>query len=226
MNRLKNMRILIAEDEPFMRNVLQTTLNLEGAWTATCADGGQALELAGRELKFDAVLLDFMMPKVHGLYVLKTIRTGQSGLPYDIPVGLLTGASDKRTVARSMMLDCDAFIVKPLKKDVLLDRIERLRQLGSGRLRDISLYASVDVGSPDNLDTASAPAATAAPSDVCDSDRTDFSAFRAGMVLAEDLKSDRGEVIVPSGTTLTEELLLLLRDLNAIHPLRRVVLRR
>jgi CheY-like chemotaxis protein len=229
MSRLDGLKILIAEDEPFMRNVLEKTLVREGAWVAPCVDGADALSTAASALLVDIIMLDFLMPKVHGLFALKKIRTGKAGVRYDIPVGLLTSASESKVVNVSMALDCDAFIIKPFNKVQLLERVERLRHRIGRKLKEPSQYEKVNAGLPDDPTSLPDPGAEADDGKTvmvsANGARLDIGALSVGMVLIEDLKSQSDDVIVPAETTLTEALVTLLRNLDAIKPLRPVAIR-
>lgn len=74
------MRILIAEDEKSLNNVITKTLTKNGYSVDSCFDGEEALDyLAGAE--YDAVILDIMMPKLDGISVLKKFRASGSSTP-------------------------------------------------------------------------------------------------------------------------------------------------
>jgi two-component system OmpR family response regulator len=227
MTRLDGMKILIAEDEPFMRNVLYATLVNQGATVYSYEDGEAALAaMESRSLDIEAVLLDFMMPKAHGLHVLKEIRAGRTSQPRGLPVGMLTSASDQRTVALSVRLDCDAFIVKPLQKPVLLERMERLRDRLGREARPVEFYEAVDVGAPGSViaDRGIDLGEIELGLDSAQGVRMALADLLMGMTLAEDLRIKGGEVVVPKGITITDELLAVLHDLDKIMPLPAVAI--
>ena len=66
-------RVLIAEDDDLVRNLLRTIAERNGCETATAADGAEALQLLQRS-PFDLVLLDLMMPVMNGYELLPHIR--------------------------------------------------------------------------------------------------------------------------------------------------------
>ena len=84
-----NYRILIAEDEPKIREVLCDFFLSRGDVPVAAADGAQALELAESQ-EFDGVLLDIMMPKLDGLTVCRCLRKKS-----DVPIIFLTALSDE-----------------------------------------------------------------------------------------------------------------------------------
>ena len=83
-----NSRILIAEDEAKLREVLCDYFRSKGEIPVEAADGVKALELS-EEQEFDAVLLDIMMPGLDGLSVCRALRKDS-----DVPIIFLTALSD------------------------------------------------------------------------------------------------------------------------------------
>ncbi|HTH96539.1 MAG TPA: response regulator [Stellaceae bacterium] len=227
MLKLAKTKVLFAEDEPFMRNVLEATLANQGLFPRGFSDGEEALEvLSGGSYFPDLVLLDFVMPRAHGLHVLKQIRMGRTAQPRNLPVGLLTGISDKRTVALSIRLDCNAFIVKPIQKTMLLERMERmLSQRQEPKAH--ALYDMVDVGDPDGIVELGEPDEELLPYSIDDHKmRLSLSELKPGMQLIEDLCLTSGDVVVPKGVAINEDLLQVLSDLEKIAELRPVAIER
>ena len=86
-------------------------------------DGREALRLIANGVDF--VISDFNMPELHGLQLLKAVRTGQHGITRATPFTLLTGYSDKSLVDVALALDVNAFLVKPVSKGAFSTRIPR-----------------------------------------------------------------------------------------------------
>ncbi|MFO1500244.1 MAG: response regulator [Verrucomicrobiota bacterium] len=84
--------VLLVEDDPTSALVLRTMLEKEGYAVQHCSDGEAALQSLAQR-KFDAVVLDLMMPKIDGMEVLKTMRSYPEHLL--TPVILLTAAKLK-----------------------------------------------------------------------------------------------------------------------------------
>ena len=84
-----NCRILIVEDEPKLREVLCDYFSSKGELPEGAADGTRALERLEEE-RFDAVLLDIMMPELDGLSVCRAVRRGSG-----VPIIFLTALSDE-----------------------------------------------------------------------------------------------------------------------------------
>jgi CheY-like chemotaxis protein len=73
-------RILVADDEPSIRDLLRTVLSLWGYGVRLCPDGAEALAAAS-EQGIDLLLVDFLMPEANGLDVLAQVRASGSRVP-------------------------------------------------------------------------------------------------------------------------------------------------
>ena len=112
------MKILIAEDEKDLRQLLYDQLSGEGYTVIEAENGKKALELYGSE-KPDLAILDIMMPQMDGLSVLSKIRETS-----DMPVILLTARGDEIDKVSGLRLGADDYLVKPWGMNELLARIE------------------------------------------------------------------------------------------------------
>lgn len=121
-------RILIAEDEPRLREVLCDYFASKGIHPIQAENGAQALELAQQE-EFDAVLLDIMMPQLDGRSVCRALRRTQ-----DVPILFLTALSDEEDTLLGYELGADDYITKPFLPQELLLRLAAVlrRVYGAG----------------------------------------------------------------------------------------------
>lgn len=110
-------RILIIEDEENIARVLQLELEFEG-YKADVAHTGTEGLIKYRENDFDLVLLDLMLPEMHGLDVLKRIRATDM-----TPVILLTAKSDVEDKVKGLDLGANDYVTKPFEIEELLARI-------------------------------------------------------------------------------------------------------
>lgn len=92
-------KILIIEDEQVIRDVLVKTFTHEWFSVLEAADGEVGLSVAEKELP-DIILLDIILPKMHGLAVLSRLRESEWGK--NIPVIILTNLSDSASVADAL----------------------------------------------------------------------------------------------------------------------------
>ena len=115
-------RVLLAEDDRFLRRAAEARLRQHGLEVLTAADGEEALRLARAE-PLDLILLDLIMPKLQGFEVLKALK--QDEATARIPVIVLSNLSQERDVARAMALGAVAFLVKAhLSLQDLVDRVD------------------------------------------------------------------------------------------------------
>jgi DNA-binding NtrC family response regulator len=110
-----NGRILVADDEEIMRDVLSDLLSSESYTVDLAEDGSQALELI-REKDYGVLLLDLMMPGIDGLQVLEELKKVENG-PSAI---VLTAYASIERAVRATKLGAFDFITKPFKNDELL----------------------------------------------------------------------------------------------------------
>ena len=108
-----NCRILIVEDEPTLREVLCDYFVSRGERPEGVADGLQALERLEEE-RFDAVLLDIMMPGLDGLSVCRAVRRNSG-----VPIIFLTALSDEEDKLLGYELGADDYVTKPFTMSVL-----------------------------------------------------------------------------------------------------------
>ena len=110
--------VLVVEDDPHIRELLQMYLEKDGYSVTLAADGGEGLEKY-RAQKPNLVLLDVMMPVMDGWAVCKTIRADGN-----TPVIMLTAKSETDDKVTGLKAGADDYITKPFEMRELLARIE------------------------------------------------------------------------------------------------------
>jgi DNA-binding response OmpR family regulator len=113
------MKILIVEDEAGIVQFLQQGLEEEGYEISTASDGLMAFELTQKE-KFDLILLDWMLPKMNGLDVCKSIRIKDKSTP----IIFLTARDTVQETIEGIKAGANDYIKKPFSFDELLERIK------------------------------------------------------------------------------------------------------
>ncbi|MFZ9790456.1 MAG: response regulator transcription factor [Candidatus Nanopelagicales bacterium] len=111
-------RILIAEDELSLNDLLQDALRMNGYKTISAKHGLEALRLV-REEKPDLVILDINMPQIDGFEVLEKLRKENN----NVPVIVLTARDQKDDKATGFGLGADDFVTKPFGLEELLMRV-------------------------------------------------------------------------------------------------------
>ena len=110
--------VLIIEDDPNIRELLQLYLEKDGYAVTLAADGGQGLEKF-RAIKPNLVLLDVMMPVMDGWAVCKAIRAEGN-----TPVIMLTAKGETDDKVTGLKAGADDYVTKPFEMKELLARIE------------------------------------------------------------------------------------------------------
>jgi CheY-like chemotaxis protein len=117
-------RILLAEDDKFLRRAAEAKLRQRGFEVRSATDGDEAVALA-TERPPDLMLLDLLMPKRDGLQVLQALRS--SDATRRIPVVILSNSSKELEMHRASSLGAVAYWVKAnLSLQELCDRVDQL----------------------------------------------------------------------------------------------------
>lgn len=115
-------RVLLAEDDRFLRRAAEASLRRHGLDVLTAGDGEEALRIARTE-RLDLILLDVVMPKLQGFEVLSALK--QDDATAHIPVLVLSNLGQERDVAQAKALGAVAFLVKAnLSLQDLVDRVD------------------------------------------------------------------------------------------------------
>jgi two-component system alkaline phosphatase synthesis response regulator PhoP len=131
------IKILIAEDEEDIRELIHFNLFKEKFIVETAANGAEALEKA-RKSKPDLMLLDIMMPEMDGLEVCRLIRSEAKF--ENTGIVMLTAKGDEEDIVKGLELGADDYIVKPFSPKVVIARVKAVLRR---RVKDQS--ATLDV---------------------------------------------------------------------------------
>ncbi len=110
-------RILVADDDPKVVEVMELYLRRDGYQVLTAGDGRRTLE-AVRELHPDLVVLDLMMPDLDGLDVCRVLRTESS-----VPIIMLTARSTEDDRILGLDLGADDYVTKPASPREVVARV-------------------------------------------------------------------------------------------------------
>ncbi|MGZ5255748.1 MAG: response regulator [Flavitalea sp.] len=119
----KGNKILIADDEPDILEIIQYNLTREGYQVLTAKDGDDALMKAKSFLP-DLIILDIMMPNKNGVEVCEILRK-QTAFK-DTLIIFLTALSDEGSQVKGLETGADDFISKPVSPKVLISRVNAL----------------------------------------------------------------------------------------------------
>jgi CheY-like chemotaxis protein len=116
-------RILVADDDPIIRRLIEVNLGLEGFVVETASGGEDALAKA-KQGSPDLILLDVMMPGITGWEVARLLKEDRSTA--GIPVVFLSARTQEEDRRRGEALGVAAYVSKPFDPQELVDLVRRL----------------------------------------------------------------------------------------------------
>jgi two-component system, chemotaxis family, chemotaxis protein CheY len=117
------MRALIVDDSRFVRGFLRGLLQAKGIECEEAADGQAGLDLLHGVHKFDLALLDWNMPVMNGLEMLKELRAeGFDG----IKVMMVTTEAENDFIVRALEAGADEYLMKPFDNEALKEKLAML----------------------------------------------------------------------------------------------------
>lgn len=127
------MRILLAEDEENIRDIVKLNLELENYEVVETDNGKDAVNLF-REQFFDLIILDVMMPEMNGFEVCEQIRLTNT----EVPVIFLTAKDTSQDRINGLKKGADDYLTKPFTLEELLLRIQNLLKRSNRQAHDES----------------------------------------------------------------------------------------
>jgi two-component system alkaline phosphatase synthesis response regulator PhoP len=116
-------KILIADDEPDILEIVSYNLTAEGYEVICAKNGNEAIEFAKRHLP-SMIILDIMMPEKNGIDVCKILRLQPQFK--DTVIIFLSALSDENTEIRGLETGADDYITKPISPKVLISKVNAL----------------------------------------------------------------------------------------------------
>jgi CheY-like chemotaxis protein len=114
-------RILIVDDEPFVRDLLEKVLRRGGHEVVATANAAEALEKL-RTSRFDLVLTDVVMPGMDGFDLLRRVKTSHP----EIKVIVLTGYARTQSISDFLLHGADDYLAKPFQVHELVASVDRV----------------------------------------------------------------------------------------------------
>jgi DNA-binding response OmpR family regulator len=115
------LRVLVADDEEDIREIIQDRLEACGFNVVTATTGAEALRKISTE-KFDGVFLDVKMPEMSGIEVLEEVRKGDTKLP----IIIITSSTSRDAAIGSLAKGANEFVLKPFEWEELKAKIEKV----------------------------------------------------------------------------------------------------
>jgi YesN/AraC family two-component response regulator len=121
--RFARTKVLVVDDEHYMRKVVRTLLMSVGVRTIyEAADARSGLELI-RTMSPDIVIVDWQMPGMNGAGFVRAVRSPET-FPYpDIPIIMLTGHAERSRVVAAVQSGVHEFLLKPVSSKALAERL-------------------------------------------------------------------------------------------------------
>jgi DNA-binding response OmpR family regulator len=121
--RSEALRVLVVDDDQYMRKVVRTMLNAIGVKAVyEASDGASGLE-AIRQHDPSLVIVDWEMPMIDGAQFVRMVRSpGEFPMP-DVPIIMLSGHGDRWRVVEAARIGAHEYLLKPVSTKSLLDRI-------------------------------------------------------------------------------------------------------
>jgi DNA-binding response OmpR family regulator len=116
-------KILIAEDEPDIRDLVAFTLRFAGYEVVAANNGEEAVQLASREFP-DLILLDVRMPRMTGYDACRAIKANPE--LKDIPVVFLSAKGQESEIQTGLEAGAEEYLLKPFAPDQLTDRVRAI----------------------------------------------------------------------------------------------------
>ena len=135
----KPKKILIADDEPDILEIVSYNLGKEGYEIYTAKDGNEAIERA-KQLHPDLIILDIMMPKKTGVEVCQILRSQPAF--QDTLIIFLTALSDEASQIKGLETGADDYVSKPISPKVLVSRVNAIFR----RINNKETGKSIQVG--------------------------------------------------------------------------------
>ncbi|MBU3685347.1 MAG: DNA-binding response regulator [Mycobacteriaceae bacterium] len=132
-------RVLIADDDVVVRDVVRRYLERDGLEVRVAGDGNEALRVLGTE-KIDVAVLDVMMPGPNGLSLCRTLRQGGD---YTVPVILLTALSEEDDRIAGLEAGADDYLTKPFSPRELALRVRSVLRRAPAPATALPLEISV-----------------------------------------------------------------------------------
>lgn len=145
-------KLLIADDDCNIRELLEFDLSQSGYSVDTAQDGEEALQKALKG-DYDLILLDVMMPKINGFDVCKNIRASK----HDVPILMLTAKGTINDKTQGFNCGADDYIVKPFDIQEVLLRVRALVRRSPSAKKQSIKQEILKIGDieifPDSLET-------------------------------------------------------------------------
>ena len=121
--QIASLKVLIVDDEHYMRKVVRTMLLAIGVKSVVEADDGMSGLEAIKKHAPDIVIVDWEMPLIDGAQFVRMVRSPTDFPAPDVPIIMLSGHGDRWRVVEAARVGAHEYLLKPVSTKALLDRI-------------------------------------------------------------------------------------------------------
>jgi len=123
---LENVRLLVVEDNQFMRSILRTVLKAFGARQIDEATDGEEALKAIKVHPPDIIIVDWEMKPMNGLDLVKRVRTDRGSINPYVPIIMVSGYSEMHRITAARDVGVNEYLVKPISATMLFNRLQRV----------------------------------------------------------------------------------------------------
>ena len=139
---MRMKKVLVVDDEPDITALVSYNLKKAGYAVTVVHDGGEALDIAKKK-EFDLVVLDLMLPGIHGMEVCRLLRG--SYRTKDVPIIMLTAMGEEAERVRGLEAGADDYLAKPFSPRELVARARAVLRRAGERKPAASVIAVGDL---------------------------------------------------------------------------------
>ncbi|WP_293766097.1 response regulator [uncultured Aquitalea sp.] len=213
---LGKLKVLVVDDQSLVRTLVSQALvsmGVKADLISQAPDGSTAMRVLGMR-QVDLVLCDVEMQPMNGMDLLKEIRCAHTANPSNLPFIFLSGHADRNNIEVALKLNVDGFVVKPPKP---VD-VEKAIGLAMKRTRpdiDPFRYYEVDTGTDyDHKVFRRLFEMREQGEEAAQQETVTLLSARADSVLAADLRSKSGHLLLPRGAVISANQLAVLKDFS------------
>ena len=131
INSMTAHKILIVDDEPDITELVSYNLKKAGYAVTSASDGEEALSQV-REDRFDLIVLDLMLPGIHGMELCRILRNNEKTA--QIPIIMLTAKGEESDKIRGLETGADDYMTKPFSPKELIARVQAVLRRSGERM--------------------------------------------------------------------------------------------
>ena len=222
-DEFSHLRVLLVDDEPFVRKVTAGVLGLLNIQAVLEAENGhQAIQLLEKN-RVDLLITDIQMPEMNGIELIKQIRGGNTGGDRGLHIIVATSFSNTEVLGSCLLLDVNGFLVKPitvesaaekirtaLKEKKSLNTKEAYQQVAS----DLEFLIKRRTEREEGVDAS--VLRESAMRNAAGSALVALTQLKPGMELLEDLSAHNGVTLLMQGRVIDEGLVNRLGELREV----------